>query len=95
MNSFFKSQFSYCPLLWMCHTRANHSKINRIHERCLRIIYSGKTSLFQALLEEDSSVSIQNGNLQLLAIEMYKASKGLSPLIITEQFEKGKNISII
>ena len=95
MNSFFKSQFSYCPLLWMCHTRANHSKINRIHERCLRIIYSGKTSLFQALLEKDCSVSIHNGNLQLLAIEMYKASKGLSPLIMTELFEKGKNISII
>ena len=23
MNAFFKSQFSYCPLVWMCHSRAN------------------------------------------------------------------------
>ena len=26
MDAFFKSQFSYCPLVWMCHSRANHSK---------------------------------------------------------------------
>ena len=35
MNAFFKSQFSYCPLVWMCHSRANNAKINRLHERCL------------------------------------------------------------
>ena len=35
MNAFFKSQFSYCPLVWMCHSRANNGKINRLHERCL------------------------------------------------------------
>ena len=50
------------------------------------MIYSDKTSSFEALL--DSSVSIHNRNLQLLAIEMYKASKSLSPPIITELFEK-------
>ena len=31
MNAFFKSQFSYCPLVWMCHSRANNNKINRLH----------------------------------------------------------------
>ena len=35
MNAFFKSQFSYCPLVWMCHSRANNDKINTLHERCL------------------------------------------------------------
>ena len=35
MNAFFKSQFSDCPLVWMCHSRANSRKINRLHERCL------------------------------------------------------------
>ena len=45
MNTFFKSQFSYCPFVWMCHSRANNGKINRLHERCFRIIYSNKLSL--------------------------------------------------
>ena len=22
MNTFFKAQFSYCPLVWMCHSRS-------------------------------------------------------------------------
>ena len=60
MNAFFKSQFSYFPLVWMCHSHANNGKINRLHERCLRIIYSDKQSSFETLLEKDGSVSVHN-----------------------------------
>ena len=60
MNAFFKSQFSYFPLVWMCHSHANNGKINRLHERCLRIIYSDKQSLFETLLEKDGSVFVHN-----------------------------------
>ena len=42
MNSFFTSQFNYCPLTWMCHSRTMNNKINRLHERCLRIVHSDK-----------------------------------------------------
>ena len=38
INAFFKSHFSYCPLVWMCHSRDHNGRINRLHERCLRII---------------------------------------------------------
>ena len=72
MNAFFKSQFSYCPLVWMCHSRANNSKINRLHERCFRIIYSDKQSSIEELLEKDGFVTIHQRNLQVLATEMYK-----------------------
>ena len=27
MNAFIQSQFGYCPLLWMCHSRSIHTKI--------------------------------------------------------------------
>ena len=54
MNAFFKSQFNYCPVIWMCHSRKNNNKINRILERCLRIVYNNKRSPFNALLEKDS-----------------------------------------
>ena len=30
-NAFIMSQFSYCPLIWMFHSRAMEHKINRIH----------------------------------------------------------------
>ena len=28
MSAFFKSQFSFCPLVWMSHSRASNGKIN-------------------------------------------------------------------
>ena len=91
MNSFFTSQFNYCTLTWMCHSRTMNNKINRLHERCLRIIYSDKTSSFEKLLEKDGSVTIHTRNLQTLATEMFKVYKNLSPAIIADIFHIRQN----
>ena len=72
MNAFFNSQFSYCPLIWMFHSRLINNKINRLHERCLRIVYSDNQSTFEELLEKDNTVSVHQRNLQFLATELYK-----------------------
>ena len=79
MNAFFTSQFSYCPPVWMCHSRTNNSKINRLHERCLRIVHNDKQSSFNELPEKDGSVSIHMRNTQILATEMYNLINNLSP----------------
>ena len=42
----------------MCCNRFLNNKIDRLHERSLRIVYSDKTSDFSELLKKDSSVSI-------------------------------------
>ena len=65
MNAFFKSQFSYCPLLWMCYSLSMNNKINRLHERCLRIVYNDKTSSFVDLFAKDGSVTIHTRYLQV------------------------------
>ena len=57
----------------MCHSRTNNRKINRLHERCLRIICNDKQSSFLKLLEKDNSVSIHQRNLQILAIKCSKS----------------------
>ena len=77
MNAFFKSQFSYSPLTWMMHSRKLNNKINRLHERCLRVTYNDVLSSFEELLERDNSVSVHNRNIQCLAIELYKAFNGI------------------
>ena len=77
--SFFESQFNYGPLIWMfCGRRLNH-KINKLHERALRIAYNDYSSSFQELLTKDDTVTIHQRNLRALAIEMYKISNDLSP----------------
>ena len=88
MKSFITSQFGYCPLIWMFHSRCLNNKINSIHERALRITYGDKTSTFQQLLEKGNSVSLHDRNLQALATEMFKISDNLSPDIVKEIFQK-------
>ena len=52
MNAFFNSQFNYCPPIWMCRNHMTNRKINRLHKRCLRIIYNDKQLSFKMLLEK-------------------------------------------
>ena len=75
MKALFKAQFSYCALVWTCHSLSMNNKINRLHERCLWIIYNDKTSLFVDLLTKDGSVTIHKRNLQFLATEIFKIQK--------------------
>ena len=71
MKAFIKSEFKYCPLIWMFHSRAISNKINRIHERALRLTYSNYSSNFDELLKKDKSLSIPERNIQTFAIEIY------------------------
>ena len=92
MNAFILSQFGYCNLIWMFHNRSLNNKINRIHERTLRIIYNDYSSTFSELLEKDNSVTIHERNLRNLATELYKVLNGLSPKILDEVFPMKKSI---
>ena len=67
LNAFFTSQFNYCPLTWMFHSRKLNNKINRLHKRCLQLIYSDIISSYEELLDKDNSVPIHQKNLQKLA----------------------------
>ena len=88
INSFSDSQFNYCPLVWMCHSRRNNTKINTLHERCLHLIYSGKKLFYEELLGKDWSVSITLRKIQALATEMYKVKSGFTTKIFSELFNQ-------
>ena len=50
-NAFIFSQFGYCPLVWMFHSRKLNNRIKNIHERALRIVCRVYESTFQQLLK--------------------------------------------
>ena len=88
LKSFITSQFSYCPLIWMFHSRTMEHRINKIHERALRLVYDQSQELtFDELLIKDNSVRIHQKNLQILATEIFKAKNGISPTIIADLFQ--------
>ena len=50
-------------------------------------MYGDFKSKFDELLEKDVFFSIQHGNIQILAIEIFKFLNGLSPQIMNEVFQ--------
>ena len=63
----------------MCHSRELNRKINKLHERALRVVYKDYGLTFEELLERSKSFTIHERNLQKLAIEMYKVKHNLCP----------------
>ena len=90
-NSFFTFQFSYCPLIWMCHGRTVNNKIKKLLERYLQIVYNDKKSSFKELLEADKSVPIHIKSLQVLATEMFKVYSTIFPPIVRQLFQLRNN----
>ena len=88
IQSFFNSQFSYCPLIWMFINHGTNHRINRLQERSLRILCRDDISAFEELLQQDNSVIIHTLNIQILANEMYKVYNNKSPDFICQLFSK-------
>ena len=69
--------------------------MKNIHERALRIVYRDRITSFEELLKTDKSVTIHQRNLQILATEIFKTTKGLKPKIMKNIFnsiESGYNL---
>ena len=65
MKAFITSQFSYCPLIWMFHSRNLNNKINRIHETALRLVYQNNL-IFSEFLDLDNSITVHQKNCKFL-----------------------------
>ena len=95
MNVYFMSQFGYCPLVWMNHSRIINNPINGLHKRTLSLVYNDLSSRFSELLEKYKSVTIHHRNLQTLAYDMFKVKNNMMPEILTETFsQKESNYSL-
>ena len=71
----------------MFHNRALNNRINKIHERALRLVYQNKNLSFSELLELDNAVTIHQRNLQVLVTEIFKVKNNLSPEIMKQVFD--------
>ena len=92
MKSFINSQFGYCPLVWMLHNRKLNARVNKIHEKSLRIVYNDRRSTFEELLIKDETFTIHVRNIQFLAIELYKVVNEISSELMSETFPLKESI---
>ena len=69
--------------MWVCFSRSVNTKVNRLHEQCLWIVYNDKKSNFNELLVKDDCLypSLK------FTVEMFKVSRGLNLEIVDESFQ--------
>ena len=84
-KSMIKSQFAYCPLVWMFRFRHSSNLINIVHERALKFISENNRN-FEVLLEKQNDFSINQRNLQVLMTDIYKIVNGIVPPIMNSVF---------
>ena len=85
-ETFFDSQFKYCPLTWMFYSRTTNNKTNKLHEKALRLVYDDCVSTFEELLEKDNWFSVHHCNIQPHCIELYKVFREQSQTIFSDLF---------
>ena len=87
-NAVVKSQFNYCPLVWMFCSRTSNNMINKVHERALRIILNDDINNFETLLQNNNDICNHHKNIQTMMIEIFKIENELAPPIMESMFEK-------
>ena len=56
-NAFINSQFNYAPLVWMFWRKKQYLKIQKIHQKALKVVYNSNKN-YDELLQDDNEVSI-------------------------------------
>ena len=64
----------------MFHNRTLNNRINRIHERALKIVNRDRTS---KLLQKGNAVTVHQKNIEVLATEVYKGKTGPAQQLVT------------
>ena len=87
LNALVKSQFSYCPLMWMFTSRYLNNVLNSIHKRALRLIYIDYELPFHRIQDNKQ----KKHTSKKISIEIYKFQAGVSPPIMSDLFVTWKN----
>ena len=88
MKAFITSRFYYCLLFQMFHIRNTENRVNKSHERALKLVYDGRIYLrLDELLAKDKWVSIHQTNIQFPSSETFKVKNWVSTRLTQSIFQ--------
>ena len=91
INSFIKSYFSYCPLIWMFRNRKSMKKVKKMQERYLRLMTNDYKLSYEELLDLTNEISPHQRCLNSLITQVYKCLNGLSSDIMNDTLAVSKH----
>ena len=86
-RSFIMSNFDYCPVIWHFCGRQNNTKIEKIHNRALKIVYNDYDSEYDALLQRFGTNTVFQLRINRILNEVYKTVNKLNPSYLNPIFD--------
>ena len=77
-NAFINSQFNYAPLVWMFCRKKRYLKIQKIHDKALRVVHNSNKN-YDELSRNNNEASIHKIYLRALICEVFKSLNDLYP----------------
>ena len=87
INSYFYSNFNYCPVVWMFSSAKSLNKVESLQKRALRFLYDNYDSSYESLLKLAGKSTINVTRIRSLCIEIFKTLNNINPIFMNEIFE--------
>ena len=72
INSYFYSNFKYCPLIWMFSSAKSLNKVESLQKRALRFLYANYDSSYNSILKLAGKSTMNINGLRSLCIKIFK-----------------------
>ena len=86
-NSYFYSNFNYCPLVWMFSHAKSLKKVEALQKRALRFLYDDYNSPSEEILKKSGKFCMELNKLRFLCIEIYKTINNINPSFMKQIFQ--------
>ena len=90
INSYFYSNFKYCPLVWMFSSAKLLNKLETLQKRALRFLYEDYVLSYEELLQKAGRETMKVNRLRSLCTEIYKLINNINPMYMNEIFKLRK-----
>ena len=90
MNSYFYSNFNYCPLVWMFSNVKSLYKVESLQKRDLRFLYDSYDSWYESILKLAGESTVNVTRLRNLCVEIVKTLNNINPAFMNGIFELRK-----
>ena len=83
INSYFYSNFNYCPLVWMFDNAKSSNEVEPLQKRALYFLYDNYDSSYQSILEFAGKSTMNVTKIRSLCIELFKTLKDINPTFMS------------
>ena len=86
INTFVQSNFNYGSSIWHFCNKKSQNKVEKIQERCLKVLSNDYDSSYAELLGNSNSVSMEIKRLRTMLIEIFKTLNNQNPSFMKNIF---------